>query len=56
MLVLYAFVLALPTLRHFFALTVPGAGGIAIALLGAALAVAGLWLTDDRFVPAVVRV
>jgi magnesium-transporting ATPase (P-type) len=55
MLFLYAIVVALPGLRHFFALTVPGAGGIFVALAGAALAVAGLWLTDDRFVPGVWR-
>jgi cation-transporting P-type ATPase E len=55
MLVLYALVLAAPFARHFFALDVPGAGGIFVILAGAALAVAGLWLTDDRFVPGVVR-
>jgi magnesium-transporting ATPase (P-type) len=55
MVLLYAIVLALPGMRGFFALTVPGAGGIFIALAGAALAVAGLWLTDDRFVPGVLR-
>ena len=51
MLFLYAVVLVAPGTRHFFALTVPGAGGIFVALAGAGLAVAGLWLTDDRFVP-----
>jgi cation-transporting P-type ATPase E len=55
MLVLYALVLAAPATRHFFALDVPGPGGIFLALAGAALAVAGLWLTDDRFVPGVLR-
>ncbi len=55
MLVLYALVLVAPFLRHFFALTVPGPGGIFIALAGAALAVVGLWLTDDRFVPGALR-
>jgi cation-transporting ATPase E len=55
MLVLYAFVVALPGMRDFFALTVPGAGGVFIALAGSALAVAGLWLTDDRFVPGALR-
>src|SRR5262249_41334341 len=49
MLVLYLVVLALPGLREFFALTVLGAGGVFIALAGAALAVGGLWMTDDRF-------
>jgi cation-transporting P-type ATPase E len=55
MLVLYALVLAAPATRHFFALDVPGPGGIFLALAGAVLAVAGLWLTDDRFVPGVLR-
>ena len=52
MLVLYALAIATPATRHFFALTVPGPGGVFLALAGAALAVGGLWLTDDRFVPA----
>jgi len=55
MLVLYLVVLALPGLRDFFALTVLGAGGVFIALAGAALAVGGLWMTDDRFVPGALR-
>jgi cation-transporting ATPase E len=55
MLVLYSLVLVAPFSRHFFALTVPGPGGIFVALAGAALAIVGLWLTDDRFVPGVVR-
>jgi len=55
MLFLYALVLAAPFARHFFALTVPGPGGIFVALAGAALAVTGLWLTDDRFVPGALR-
>ena len=55
MLVLYALVLAAPGTRHFFALTIPGPGGVFLALAGAALAVIGLWLTDDRFVPGALR-
>ena len=55
MLVLYALVMATPVGRHFFALDVPGPGGVFVALAGAALAVAGLWLTDDRFVPGAWR-
>jgi cation-transporting P-type ATPase E len=55
MLVLYALVLAAPFARHFFALDIPGVGGAVVVLLGAALAIVGLWLTDDRFVPGVVR-
>ena len=55
MLVLYALVVAAPGTRHFFALAVPGPGGVFLALTGAALAVIGLWLTDDRFVPGALR-
>ena len=55
MIAIYALVLATPSTRDFFALGVLGPGGIFIALAGAALAVTGLWLTDDRFVPGVVR-
>jgi magnesium-transporting ATPase (P-type) len=55
MLVLYAIVLAAPGLSSFFALDGPGPGGVFIALAGAGLAVAGLWLTDDRFVPGALR-
>ena len=55
MLLLYAIVLAFPGTRHFFALSIPGPGGIFLALAGAALAVGGLWLTDDRFVPGAFR-
>jgi cation-transporting ATPase E len=55
MLFLYVLVLAAPGTRHFFALTVPGAGGFFVALAGAAVAIAGLWLTDDRFVPGALR-
>ncbi len=56
MLVLYAIVIAAPGTRHFFALTIPGPGGVFLALAGAAIAVTGLWLTDDRFVPGALRV
>ncbi|HTO25372.1 MAG TPA: HAD-IC family P-type ATPase [Gaiellaceae bacterium] len=55
MLFLYALVLAAPGMRAFFALTVPDFGAVLISLGGAALAIAGLWLTDDRFVPGVLR-
>jgi hypothetical protein len=55
MLVLSAVVLAIPGTRHFFALTIPGPGQTFVALAGAALAVGGLWLTDDRFVPGAFR-
>ncbi|HZR96713.1 MAG TPA: HAD-IC family P-type ATPase [Gaiellaceae bacterium] len=55
MLALYFLVLAAPTTRRFFALDVPGPGGFVVAIAGAALAVAGLLLTDDRFVPGMLR-
>jgi P-type E1-E2 ATPase len=55
MLTLYALVLAAPFARHFFALDVPGIGSVFVVVAGAALAIAGLWLTDDRFVPGAFR-
>jgi magnesium-transporting ATPase (P-type) len=48
---LYALVLAVPGAREFFELAVPGPAACVTAVVGAGLAVAGLWLTDDRFVP-----
>jgi P-type E1-E2 ATPase len=53
LLALYALVLAFPGTRSFFSLAVPNAGIILSALGGSILAIAGLVLTDDRFVPAV---
>jgi P-type E1-E2 ATPase len=51
LLACYAAVLALAPLRRFFLLAVPGPGAVAVTLFGAGLAIAFLWLTDDRFVP-----
>ncbi len=51
LLAVYGVVLALPGLRGFFELAVPGLGAVAIALFGTGLSVGFLWLTDDRFVP-----
>ena len=48
---LYAVTVALPFSRHFFALAAPGVAMVAIALVGAAIAIGFLWLTDERFVP-----
>jgi len=53
LVVLYALILAFPGPRGFFSLAVPNAGIVLSALGGSILAIAGLVLTDDRFVPAV---
>jgi hypothetical protein len=55
MIAVYALIVATPATRSFFALTVLGPGGVVISLAGAGLAIVGLWLTDDRFVPGIVR-
>jgi len=47
----YAAVLALPATRSFFALTVLRPEAVADALIGTAIAIAGLALTDERFLP-----
>ncbi len=49
--VAYVAVLLVPPSRHFFALAVPDPLSLAAAAGGAVLAVAGLAVTDDRFVP-----
>jgi cation-transporting ATPase E len=51
----YAAVLALPGLRGFFALDVPGFWAIVGILGGSALTIGGLALTDERFLPATLR-
>jgi magnesium-transporting ATPase (P-type) len=51
MLAVYLIALALPFTRAFFDLDVPGVGGWVIIVGGAAIAVAGLCLTDERFLP-----
>jgi cation-transporting P-type ATPase E len=48
---LYALVLIVPWAREFFALSHPTLGIAGIALAGSAVAIAGLAVTDDRFVP-----
>jgi hypothetical protein len=48
---LYLIVLALPGLRDFFELTVPGLRILLTSAVGCALAVGFLWLTHERFVP-----
>jgi cation-transporting P-type ATPase E len=47
----YVAVLAVPGLRAFFDLVVLGPASALVALVGAALSIGFLWLTDDRFVP-----
>jgi P-type E1-E2 ATPase len=51
LLVLYGLILAFGVTREFFELAVPNAGIVLSALGGSAVAISGLWLTDDRFVP-----
>jgi cation-transporting P-type ATPase E len=51
MAALYVASLALDWTREFFALAAPSVQMLAIALVGAAIAVAGLLLTDERFHP-----
>jgi cation-transporting ATPase E len=47
----YLVVLALPGLRVFFALAVPGFRAIVASTIGSAIAIVGLVLTDERFLP-----
>jgi hypothetical protein len=51
LLILYGLTLASDAMRSFFALSVPGPAVLAISIIGSAMAVAGLWVVDDRFVP-----
>jgi magnesium-transporting ATPase (P-type) len=51
LLSVYGVVLALPGMREFFELALPGPAAWATAVVGAGLAVLGLWLTDERFTP-----
>jgi cation-transporting P-type ATPase E len=48
---LYVLVLVMPWARGFFALSHPTIEVIGITLVGSAIAIAGLAVTDDRFVP-----
>jgi hypothetical protein len=48
---LYLLCLAHPGARDFFELTTPGAGAVLATIVGAGLAIVGLWLTDERLVP-----
>ncbi len=51
LLAAYIAVLFVPGLRRFFELAVPNPAGVALIVLGSAIAVGFLWLTDNRFVP-----
>ena len=51
MLILYVTALLLPPVRSFFVLAPPHLANVLPALVGAALAIAGLSALDDRFVP-----
>jgi cation-transporting P-type ATPase E len=55
LLALYVAVLVLGPFREFFALVVPGVWAVVATLGGMTLAVGGLVLTDERFVPEVLR-
>jgi P-type E1-E2 ATPase len=47
----YFLVLLLPFTRHFFALALPGPSVILVSVVGAGIAIAGLAVTDDQFIP-----
>jgi cation-transporting ATPase E len=51
LLAVYILVLVTPGTRDFFELAGLGPVIVVISAVGAALAVSGLWLTDERFVP-----
>jgi hypothetical protein len=44
-------IVALPGWRRFFELAVPNAAALVMIIVGSAIAIGFLWLTDDRFVP-----
>jgi magnesium-transporting ATPase (P-type) len=47
----YVLVLITPAVRHFYALAMPGPLSWLAAIAGSAIAIAGLVLTDNRFIP-----
>ena len=51
LLAAYFVILAFPSTRHFFALTSPTPAVLGPALVGALVAIAGLAIIDDRFIP-----
>ena len=48
---LYFVVLIFPGTRDFFDLSAPTFAIVVISVAGAAVSIAGLWLSDDQFVP-----
>jgi hypothetical protein len=51
LLCLYVLVLLVPFAREFFSLAPPSLAIVAPALAGATLAIGGLAVLDDRFIP-----
>jgi P-type E1-E2 ATPase len=51
LLALYGLTLASSAMRDFFELAAPGPAILTISIVGSAIAAAGLWIVDDRFVP-----
>jgi P-type E1-E2 ATPase len=51
LLAVYVAVLLVPFARHFFALSLPGPSVVLTAIAGAAVAIGGLVVVDDRFIP-----
>jgi magnesium-transporting ATPase (P-type) len=47
----YVAILLMPGVRRFYELTAPALAAVMLILVGAAIAIGFLWLTDDRFVP-----
>lgn len=50
MAAVYALVLLTSMARRFFGLQIPNVAGLAVAVGEVALALGGLWLSDERFV------
>ncbi len=51
LLAAYVAILVVPGLRRFFELAMPNPAALVLIVLGAAIAIGLLWLTDDRFIP-----
>ena len=55
LLALYLVVLSLPGWRDFFEVSTPDPAVVMCSILGSALAIGGLALTDERFLPGWVK-